>query len=133
MIRRPPRSTRTDTLFPYTTLFRSAGSTFRKLLRKYDVHDPALELMADIIESGVHHVFHHHEPGYSVPDLTEPVGVGLHAIAPGMLRAFPDYTEHVRPEYHRVGRERVSMCRSRLSVHPETKNRTHTQHKETQK
>src|SRR3546814_12832119 len=26
MIRRPPRSTRTDTLFPYTTLFRSAWS-----------------------------------------------------------------------------------------------------------
>src|SRR3546814_15865623 len=26
MIRRPPRSTRTDTLFPYTTLFRSACS-----------------------------------------------------------------------------------------------------------
>src|SRR3546814_2031928 len=25
MIRRPPRSTRTDTLFPYTTLFRSVG------------------------------------------------------------------------------------------------------------
>src|SRR3546814_18973199 len=36
MIRRPPRSTRTDTLFPYTTLFRSldlgsliAGAKFR--------------------------------------------------------------------------------------------------------
>src|SRR3546814_8510365 len=32
MIRRPPRSTRTDTLFPYTTLFRSAdpiGKRFR--------------------------------------------------------------------------------------------------------
>src|SRR3546814_1915500 len=33
MIRRPPRSTRTDTLFPYTTLFRSraawAGRSFR--------------------------------------------------------------------------------------------------------
>src|SRR3546814_3450375 len=26
MIRRPPRSTRTDTLFPYTTLFRSTGA-----------------------------------------------------------------------------------------------------------
>src|SRR3546814_8897947 len=25
MLRRPPRSTRTDTLFPYTTLFRSLG------------------------------------------------------------------------------------------------------------
>src|SRR3546814_2843587 len=29
MIRRPPRSTRTDTLFPYTTLFRSAGTRRR--------------------------------------------------------------------------------------------------------
>src|SRR3546814_17251394 len=27
MIRRPPRSTRTDTLFPYTTLFRSPDSS----------------------------------------------------------------------------------------------------------
>src|SRR3546814_18861232 len=32
MIRRPPRSTRTDTLFPYTTLFRSLG---------YEPYDPA--------------------------------------------------------------------------------------------
>src|SRR3546814_17743985 len=29
MIRRPPRSTRTDPLFPYTTLFRSAAGPFR--------------------------------------------------------------------------------------------------------
>src|SRR3546814_9845086 len=29
MIRRPPRSTRTDTLFPYTTLFRSDKLIFR--------------------------------------------------------------------------------------------------------
>src|SRR3546814_14138421 len=29
MIRRPPRSTRTDTLFPYTTLFRSPYCFFR--------------------------------------------------------------------------------------------------------
>src|SRR3546814_11135125 len=28
MIRRPPRSTRTDTLFPYTTLFRSEEAWF---------------------------------------------------------------------------------------------------------
>src|SRR3546814_2115243 len=35
MIRRPPRSTRTDTLFPYTTLFRSADATsmFLRLAR----------------------------------------------------------------------------------------------------
>src|SRR3546814_14653790 len=31
MIRRPPRSTRTDTLFPYTTLFRSADTPLRAL------------------------------------------------------------------------------------------------------
>src|SRR3546814_3286436 len=30
MIRRPPRSTRTDTLFPYTTLFRSRAALFQK-------------------------------------------------------------------------------------------------------
>src|SRR3546814_11472623 len=30
MIRRPPRSTRTDTLFPYTTLFRSALADGRR-------------------------------------------------------------------------------------------------------
>src|SRR3546814_10031334 len=30
MIRRPPRSTRTDTLFPYTTLFRSAEFDFAR-------------------------------------------------------------------------------------------------------
>src|SRR3546814_7161106 len=30
MIRRPPRSTRTDTLFPYTTLFRSAPPAARR-------------------------------------------------------------------------------------------------------
>src|SRR3546814_19087683 len=33
MIRRPPRSTRTDTLFPYTTLFRSAEQHERVVLR----------------------------------------------------------------------------------------------------
>src|SRR3546814_4906569 len=31
MIRRPPRSTRTDTLFPYTTLFRSPARTDREI------------------------------------------------------------------------------------------------------
>src|SRR3546814_4557889 len=36
MIRRPPRSTRTDTLFPYTTLFRSANSRINNdILARY--------------------------------------------------------------------------------------------------
>src|SRR3546814_6912597 len=33
LIRRPPRSTRTDTLFPYTTLFRSADARDRAPVR----------------------------------------------------------------------------------------------------
>src|SRR3546814_6014451 len=33
MKRRPPRSTRTDTLFPYTTLFRSAGIRHQRARR----------------------------------------------------------------------------------------------------
>src|SRR3546814_1779987 len=36
MIRRPPRSTRTDTLFPYTTLFRSPGAPGRGLAAPAD-------------------------------------------------------------------------------------------------
>src|SRR3546814_10671119 len=36
MIRRPPRSTRTDTLFPYTTLFRSIGDQTGQLFVKTD-------------------------------------------------------------------------------------------------
>src|SRR3546814_1175428 len=35
MIRRPPRSTRTDTLFPYTTLFRSWNSSAVRGLKPY--------------------------------------------------------------------------------------------------
>src|SRR3546814_16735049 len=38
MIRRPPRSTRTDTLFPYTTLFRSWVVTSRRGLRSRKVN-----------------------------------------------------------------------------------------------
>src|SRR3546814_3363297 len=36
MIRRPPRSTRTDTLFPYTTLFRSLEMAVRAVGRQLD-------------------------------------------------------------------------------------------------
>src|SRR3546814_1337092 len=36
MIRRPPRSTRTDTLFPYTTLFRSCLTVLHRILSQID-------------------------------------------------------------------------------------------------
>src|SRR3546814_19347247 len=42
MIRRPPRSTRTDTLFPYTTLFRSAGGNGADIGRLLCASDPRM-------------------------------------------------------------------------------------------
>src|SRR3546814_13497703 len=36
MIRRTPRSTRTDTLFPYTTLFRSTANAYRRRFEAYE-------------------------------------------------------------------------------------------------
>src|SRR3546814_20428177 len=41
MIRRPPRSTRTDTLFPYTTLFRSSLERWRGVFSSGLAVDPA--------------------------------------------------------------------------------------------
>src|SRR3546814_4732602 len=41
MFRRPPRSTRTDTLFPFTTLFRSVGETPRSPIKPDGVADMA--------------------------------------------------------------------------------------------
>src|SRR3546814_8002218 len=94
----------------------AAGSTFRKLLRKYDVNDTAIELMADIIVSGVHHVFHHQEPGYYDADLKEPVGVGLDAIEHGMLCAFPVDTEYLQESIAMYAGHHM-YCRSVLLLH----------------
>src|SRR3546814_14406565 len=41
MIRRPPRSTRTDTLFPYTTLFRSNGDVVHRVVLQAHLANPA--------------------------------------------------------------------------------------------
>src|SRR3546814_14262901 len=46
-IRRPPRSTRTDTLFPYTTLFRSAAikKQSARLLKNNEATNPDTEVV----------------------------------------------------------------------------------------
>src|SRR3546814_8963200 len=61
MIRRPPRSTRTDTLFPYTTLFRSATELHERGLPVVLHSDDADEI------DGV--------PVYRVTDPGEPMDV----------------------------------------------------------
>src|SRR3546814_4106098 len=55
MIRRPPRSTRTDTLFPYTTLFRSAHDNIPSVDLPQGVFYAALPLSgAAIVRSEEH-------------------------------------------------------------------------------
>src|SRR3546814_12398444 len=49
MIRRPPRSTRTDTLFPYTTLFRSALVEVPARAAEVLNHDDELHALAEKI------------------------------------------------------------------------------------
>src|SRR3546814_20336231 len=51
IIRRPPRSTRTDTLFPYTTLFRSVGSGLA--IDVLDGPGGALDFLVDLHRRGV--------------------------------------------------------------------------------
>src|SRR3546814_10049341 len=57
MIRRPPRSTRTDTLFPYTTLFRSVRPRIDRRPRQRN-REPAVQgalaLGPDPVQSAVH-------------------------------------------------------------------------------
>src|SRR3546814_20256119 len=49
MIRRPPRSTRTDTLLPYTTLFRSGAAALRQVPGVALVDGDLLRLEAELV------------------------------------------------------------------------------------
>src|SRR3546814_15363695 len=107
MIRRPPRSTRTDTLFPYTTLFRSEG--LRLLLGEPTLVvrvDESLGDGGELVLADQAFVLH------PVDDVH---------LEPRMQRArilphqFLDQPRAVRSEERRVGKEGVSTCRSRWS------------------
>src|SRR3546814_14460966 len=52
MIQRPPRSTRTDTLLPYTTLFRSARAFMQGLYKAFDETDASLAEINPLIVTG---------------------------------------------------------------------------------
>src|SRR3546814_11090665 len=98
MIRRPPRSTRTDTLFPYTTLFRSivrragtavSGSCFRpettmtpvqnrmQFDRVWSLFDDAIARGARVAVGGERH---RGEGLFIPPTLVEGVGAGVQLV-----------------------------------------------------
>src|SRR3546814_7032418 len=71
MIRRPPRSTRTDTLFPYTTLFRSLKDA-EEIEKPDDEHDRRFlhDRDTDIYDprqGQVRRLRHDHQPGDAPP------------------------------------------------------------------
>src|SRR3546814_16839832 len=59
MLRRPPRSTRTDTLFPYTTLFRSNGRIGRAIAEKALAQNLAAPTLTALSET-----IHRHRKAY---------------------------------------------------------------------
>src|SRR3546814_5245375 len=62
MIRRPPRSTRTDTLFPYTTLFRSGTEDdFRRFVDA--AHARGIKVYMDIVANHTADVIQYRECG----------------------------------------------------------------------
>src|SRR3546814_4978781 len=69
MIRRPPRSTRTDTLFPYTTLFRSVDERHRQDIaaQHEEQQDPDAPLASHAEGVGVRGNDHEHrQPAQTV-------------------------------------------------------------------
>src|SRR3546814_3806980 len=101
MIRRPPRSTRTDTLFPYTTLFRSPVEEY---------------LLADLPE---------HKTGeYDRGEVTNL------AISRGTLTAEErkKINDHIRSEEHTS--ELQSLMRISYAVFCLKKNNIHTHHQQ---
>src|SRR3546814_11044795 len=81
MIRRPPRSTRTDTLFPYTTLFRSLG--FKIGLHSGGTHPERLKSVLPLVDwvgFDVKALFANYARVTKVANSGEPALKGLQAI-----------------------------------------------------
>src|SRR3546814_19713708 len=132
---RPPRSTRTDTLLPYTTLFRSiaiAANVVRSGARALRAVLPAKEdfpytirLTSDITESnGSSSMATVCGGSLSLMDAGVPIKRPVSGIAMGLILEGKDFAilsdilgdeDHLRSEERRVGKECVSTCRYRWS------------------
>src|SRR3546814_19165548 len=122
MIRRPPRSTRTDTLFPYTTLFRShrphARGSRPAVQRDARTHPPdrgegapqAEASVAQPQDAQLPRPVRASSPHFTGggPETGRPLFV--YCLALGREAAVSS-----RSEERRVGKECVSTCRSRWS------------------
>src|SRR3546814_15055921 len=123
MIRRPPRSTRTDTLVPYTTLFRSNFVVARAAALHMRENDGGsiVNLSSELAHIGMGYYVHYCAAKAGVVGLTMALAaemaptVRVNSVSPGpidtpMLQA---EIEWFSSEERRVGKECVSTYRSR--------------------
>src|SRR3546814_18604610 len=121
MIRRPPISKRTDTLFPYTTLFRSISTPMGHLEAK---HAPAMAAMRRI--SPIQRIGQPEDIASAAEFLLGPnasfiTGIDL-PVDGGVIAAQLFGSERAfRSEERRVGKECVRTCRYRWSPYHEQK------------
>src|SRR3546814_13759323 len=106
MIRRPPRSTRTDTLFPYTTLFRS---------RRHHGAVTGASQSPECASIARRDFADQHDIGRETHDDVDCIVVAEGRISIGTRK---HKMNMVRSEERRVGKECVSTCRSRWSPYP---------------
>src|SRR3546814_18006334 len=119
MIRRPPRSTRTDTLFPYTTLFRSL--TAQRQLQFYTVCMKQFLLFSHwslLIGRAQHVAFvlkHSTTEGRSaLSHIAGTLGTRI-ALLSSTIRDATSVVTWRRSEERREGKDCVSTCRCRWS------------------
>src|SRR3546814_20840971 len=106
MIRRPPRSTRTDTLFPYTTLFRSGRAQPPRQRARADHADGPGRGLFDQVE-GIVDITAEHRPDIARPQFAQ----GLRAAAGQRAAPGPGLAERMlSSEERRVGNKLVSTC-----------------------
>src|SRR3546814_18119330 len=105
MIRRPPRSTRTDTLFPYTTLFRSQLHLYTWPI--FDMYNPIVFISCFLSLLYCLYGFGRYAYGAFLPSMRNDLGLSYLELGTVSTLA--------RSEERRVGKECVSTCRSRWS------------------
>src|SRR3546814_14387553 len=108
MIRRPPRSTRTDTLFPYTTLFRSSGAIHQTFIGRNMKKAARRRTASSGLDRQARGLFLQHL--FLVVD-----GCGLVEDLEDLLQGGGLVDLLHRSEERRVGKEGVSTGRSRWS------------------
>src|SRR3546814_15946198 len=116
MTRRPPRSTRTDTLFPDTTLFRSPGVSKWAFSYGAEYNIPVTLRDKDgQLYLGVDGNYRSHWNSNASPSIyTEVKGYALTHFRAGFRGEGFD----IRSEERLVGKECFSTCKSRWSPYP---------------